>query len=51
MPKDFDHSKVGFSTGIKGTIGSTEVEHSIDSNFIKGKLIIALERADRNGIN
>ena len=37
MPKEFDHSKVGFSTGIKGTIGSTEVEHSIDSNFIKGK--------------
>ena len=38
MPKSFDKSTLSFSTGSKGTIGSSNVSCSIDGNVIRGKL-------------
>ena len=37
MPKDFDKSKIGFSTGKYGKVGSTDVEYSVDGTTITGR--------------
>ena len=39
LPKDFDKSKVGFSTGTYGTVGSNKVDFSIDGRTISGKIL------------
>ena len=44
MPKDFDKSKIGFSTGSKGTIGSTQVEYNTDGNIINGSFNGTLDK-------
>ena len=36
MPKEFDSSKLGFSTGRTGTIGSNKVTYKVDGNVITG---------------
>lgn len=36
MPKEFDTSKIGFSSGSVGTIGSDNVSYEVDENVIKG---------------
>lgn len=36
MPKEFDTSKIGFSSGSVGTIGSDNVSYEVDGNIIKG---------------
>ncbi|MBQ6285775.1 MAG: DUF2207 domain-containing protein [Bacilli bacterium] len=36
MPKEYDTSKVGFSAGSKGTIGTTNLTYSTDGNTITG---------------
>ena len=38
MPKEFDKSKLGFSAGTYGTIGTSDVTYSVDGNTINGKL-------------
>ena len=37
MPKEFDASKIGFSSGEKGSIDSSKVTYSINGNTITGK--------------
>lgn len=37
MPKDFDPSKLGFSSGTVGSTGNSQVEYSINGNVITGK--------------
>lgn len=39
MPFSFDESKLGFSSGKYGTVGTTKVEYEINGNTIVGKLI------------
>ncbi len=36
MPKEFDSSKIGFSAGSKGTIGTNKVNYTVDGNVITG---------------
>lgn len=36
MPKAFDGSKLGFSAGRVGTVGTKNVSYSVDDNIIKG---------------
>lgn len=36
MPKEFDSSKLGFSTGTKGSIENSKVEYNVDGNVITG---------------
>jgi len=38
MPKEFDGSLVGFSTGEYGTVGTGTVEYAVDGNVISGRL-------------
>ena len=38
MPKSFDHSKLGFSTGKYGTTETESITYNIDDNIIKGRL-------------
>lgn len=38
MPKDFDKSKIGFSSGEFGTLNSNDIEYTIENNVIYGKL-------------
>lgn len=38
MPKEFDVSKLGFSSGKYGTVGSNDVEYTVDGNKIIGSL-------------
>lgn len=38
IPKEFDNSMVGFSTGEYGTVGTTIVDYTIDGNVISGNL-------------
>ncbi len=42
MPKEFDHSKVGFSAGYLKTINSNNIEYRIDGNTIKGSYLTTL---------
>ena len=39
MPKEFDQSKVGFSSGAAGTVGSGNILYTCDGNTITGSLI------------
>lgn len=47
MPKDFDSSKIGFSTGSYGTEGTNKVKFSVDGKTISGycKSVIEPETA------
>lgn len=38
MPKSFDKSLLGFSSGTKGTISSSNVNYTVDGNIISGSL-------------
>lgn len=38
MPKDFDKSKIGFSSGNFGTLNSNDVEYIVENNVVYGKL-------------
>lgn len=46
MPKEFDVSKLGFSSGKYGTVGSNEVEYTVDGNKIIGSLKKKLDREE-----
>lgn len=37
MPKDFDSSKLGFSSGKRGVIGSNSVSYDVNENVITGE--------------
>ena len=37
MPKKFDSSKIGFSSGTKGSIESSKITYNVDENVITGK--------------
>ena len=37
MPKDFDSSKLGFSSGITGSTDNSNIEYTVDNNVITGK--------------
>lgn len=37
MPKDFDSSKLGFSSGSTGSTDNTDIEYSVSNNVITGK--------------
>lgn len=37
MPKEFDKSKLGFSSGVKGSTDSSKITYSVDGNVINGK--------------
>lgn len=37
MPKEFDSSLLGFSTGDYGTVGTDTVEYTVDGNVISGR--------------
>ena len=36
MPKDFDESKLGFSSGFVGTVGSEDISYQVNDNIIYG---------------
>lgn len=36
MPKDFDETKVGFSSGAYGTIGTNNINYTVNNNVISG---------------
>lgn len=38
MPKDFDESKLGFSSGEYGTLNSDDISYVVEDNVIYGKL-------------
>ena len=42
MPKEFDASKLGFSTGRVGVQGTTNVDYKVEGNVIKGKVLKGL---------
>lgn len=42
MPKEFDSSKLGFSAGYKGEVGTEAVDYSVDGNKIVGKMTVPL---------
>lgn len=42
MPKAFDNSKLGFSAGYEGEIGTEAVDYSVDGNRITGKMTMPL---------
>lgn len=46
MPKEFDVSKLGFSSGKYGTVGSNDVEYTVDGNKITGFLKKKLGREE-----
>lgn len=37
MPKEFDDTKLGFSSGIKGTVNSSNISYEVKGNIIEGK--------------
>lgn len=39
MPKEFDLSKLGFSSGSVGSTDATKITYNVDGNVIKGKLM------------
>ena len=39
MPKNFDHSKLGFSSGAKGSIANDNVYYRINGNIITGRYL------------
>ena len=46
MPKEFDESKIGFSAGAKGTIGTEDVTYSVNGNEIFGTYNKTLESGE-----
>lgn len=38
MPKEFDETKLGFSTGAYGTAGTNDIEYYVNGNTISGRL-------------
>lgn len=46
MPKEFDVSKLGFSSGKYGTVGSNDVEYTVEGNKIVGSLKKKLDREE-----
>lgn len=38
MPKEFDNSKLGFSTGAYGAVGTENVEYTVTGNEISGRV-------------
>ena len=44
MPKDFDSSKLGFSSGSTGSTDNSNIKYSISNNVITGKYTSILER-------
>lgn len=38
MPKEFDEKKLGFSAGKYGSVGTTDIEYSVNGNTINGRL-------------
>jgi uncharacterized membrane protein YgcG len=44
MPKDFDESKIGFSSGDYGTEGNNNVKYEVNNNVISGSLLTSLDR-------
>lgn len=42
MPKNFNHSKLGFSSGAKGSIANDNVYYRINGNIITGRYLDAL---------
>lgn len=42
MPKEFDSSKLGFSSGVKGSVNSSNVVYDVSGNVITGELIDSL---------
>ena len=38
MPKDFDQTKLGFSSGRKGTVNSSGITYEVNNNIITGKV-------------
>lgn len=39
MPKNFDHSKLGFSSGVKGSTNNDDVYYYVNSNIITGRYL------------
>ncbi len=39
MPKEFDKSKIGFSSGAIGSTDSSNIEYNVDGNVIRGEYI------------
>ena len=44
MPKDFDSSKLGFSSGSTGSTDNSNIKYSISNNVITGKYTSILEK-------
>lgn len=44
MPKDFDSSKLGFSSGSTGSTNNSNIKYSISNNVITGKYTSILEK-------
>ncbi len=44
MPKDFDSSKLGFSSGSTGSTDNTDMEYSVSNNVITGKYTSILRK-------
>lgn len=42
MPKEFDSSRLGFSSGAYGTAGTYNVNYTVDGNVISGSILSAL---------
>ncbi|MGI6329787.1 MAG: DUF2207 domain-containing protein [Bacilli bacterium] len=37
MPKEFDKTKLGFSSGVVGSLNTNNIEYNVDGNVIKGR--------------
>ena len=48
MPKEFDSSKLGFSAGYRGEVGTKAVDYSVNGNKIVGKMTVPL--GNRKGL-
>lgn len=46
MPKEFDKSKLGFSAGVFGTVGTDKINYSVDGNVITGSYNIFLSSGE-----
>ncbi len=46
MPKEFDATKLGFSSGKFGATDSSNIDYEVDGNIIKGKLLKSLAEGE-----
>lgn len=46
MPKTFDKSQLGFSSGPKGSTNSSNIYYNVDENVIRGSVIGSLEKEE-----